>query len=89
MSIQDLFKEYYSKAKTVDAKEYVNSAKTSINSFSSLLEKRRQKAQKKEDTTTTTTTEEQRDKEIKEKAQQQFSEANAKEYEQKTEEQKE
>lgn len=69
MSIQDLFKEYYSKAKTVDAKEYVNSAKTSINSFSSLLEKRRQKAQKKDEaTTSTTTTEEQKDSEIKEKA---------------------
>ena len=44
MNLQELFKEYYSKAKAVDAKEYVNSAKTSINSFSSLLEKRRQKA---------------------------------------------
>lgn len=44
MSLQDLFKEYYAKAKTVDHKQYVNSAKSSINSFSSLLEKRRQKA---------------------------------------------
>ena len=41
MTLQDLFKEYYSKVKTVDAKEYVNSAKSSLNSFSSLLEKRR------------------------------------------------
>ena len=44
MNLQELFKEFYSKAKQVDTKEYVNSAKTSINSFSSLLEKRRQKA---------------------------------------------
>jgi hypothetical protein len=44
MNLQDLFKEYYSKAKAVDTKEYVNSAKSSLNSFSSLLEKRRQKA---------------------------------------------
>lgn len=44
MSLQDLFKEYYTKVKTVEAKEYVNSAKSSLNSFSSLLEKRRQKA---------------------------------------------
>lgn len=41
MSLQDLFKEYYTKVKTVEAKEYVNSAKSSLNSFSSLLEKRR------------------------------------------------
>lgn len=44
MSLQDLFKEYYQKAKTVDTKDYVNSAKSSLNSFSSLLEKRRQNA---------------------------------------------
>lgn len=41
MNLQELFKEFYSKAKTVDTKEYVNSAKSSLNSFSSLLEKRR------------------------------------------------
>ena len=44
MNLQDLFKEYYTKVKTVDTKDYVNSAKSSLNSFSSLLEKRRQKA---------------------------------------------
>lgn len=44
MNIQELFKDLYSQAKSVDTKEYVNSAKSSINSFSSLLEKRRQKA---------------------------------------------
>lgn len=50
MSLQDLFKEYYSKVKSTDSKEFVNSAKTSLNSFSSLLEKKRQAAiQKKED----------------------------------------
>ena len=49
MSLQDLFKEYYAKAKTIDTKEYVNSAKTSLNSFSSILEKRRQKFAKKEE----------------------------------------
>lgn len=44
MNLQELFKDYYSKVKTADPKEYVNSAKSSLNSFSSLLEKRRQKA---------------------------------------------
>ena len=47
MNLQELFKDFYSKAKTVDTKEYVNSAKTSLNSFSGLLEKRRQKAAQK------------------------------------------
>lgn len=47
-SLQDLFKEYYAKAKTIDTKDYVNSAKTSLNSFSSILEKRRQRFAKKE-----------------------------------------
>lgn len=42
-SLQDLFREFYSKTKSVDAKEYVNKAKTSLNSFSSILEKRRKK----------------------------------------------
>ena len=44
MNLQELFKDLYSQAKRVDTKEYVNSAKSSINSFSSLLEKRRKKA---------------------------------------------
>ena len=47
MNLQGLFKEYYSQIKTVEAKDYVNSAKSSLNSFSSLLEKRRQKASQK------------------------------------------
>lgn len=42
--MQELFKDYYSKAKKVETKEYINSAKSSLNSFSSLLEKRRQRA---------------------------------------------
>jgi hypothetical protein len=37
-SMQDLFKEYYSTAKTINSSEYINSAKSSINSFSSKLE---------------------------------------------------
>lgn len=44
MSLQDLFKDFYSKAKEADPKAYVNSAKSSLNSFSSLLEKRRMEA---------------------------------------------
>jgi hypothetical protein len=47
MNIQELFKSYYSKVKESDPKEYVNSAKSSLNSFSSLLEKRRSKVSKK------------------------------------------
>lgn len=34
-----MFKEFYDKTKNIDATEYVNSAKASLNSFSSLLEK--------------------------------------------------
>lgn len=49
MSLQDIFKEYYTKAKAVDTHEYVNSAKTKLNSFSSLLEQRRQKAMRKQE----------------------------------------
>ena len=49
MSLQDLFKEYYSKVKSSDPKEYVNSARSSLNSFSSLLEKKRQAAQQKKE----------------------------------------
>lgn len=41
MNLQELFKIYYQKVKEQDPKEYVNSAKSSLNSFSSLLEKRR------------------------------------------------
>jgi hypothetical protein len=41
MNLQELFKTYYQKVKEQDPKEYVNSAKSSLNSFSSLLEKRR------------------------------------------------
>ena len=44
-NLQDLFKEFYSKAKTINAKEYVNTAKSSLNSFSSILEKRRRNHQ--------------------------------------------
>ena len=44
MSLQDLFKDFYSKAKEADPKAYVNSAKTSLNSFSGLLERKRQAA---------------------------------------------
>jgi hypothetical protein len=44
MSLQDLFKEFYSKAKDTDPKAYVNSARSSLNSFSSLLEKKRMAA---------------------------------------------
>lgn len=49
MNLQELFKTYYQKVKEQDPKEYVNSAKSSLNSFSSLLEKRRQSAAKKEE----------------------------------------
>jgi len=41
MNLQDLFKEYYSKVKSVDTKEFVNKATTSLNSFSAKLEARR------------------------------------------------
>ena len=51
MTLQDLFKEYYNKAKTVETKDYVNSAKKSLNSFSSILEKRRQKYQQQDQAT--------------------------------------
>lgn len=49
MTLGELFKEFYGRAKEVDTSKYVNSAKTSLNSFSSLLEKRRQAAQKQEE----------------------------------------
>lgn len=44
MNLQELFKDLYSQAKQVNTKEYINSAKSSVNSFSALLERRRQKA---------------------------------------------
>jgi hypothetical protein len=47
MTLQDLFKDYYGKVKSADSKEFVNSAKTSLNSFSSMLEKKRQAAMQK------------------------------------------
>jgi hypothetical protein len=42
MNLQELFKDYYSKIKATESKDYVNSAKSSLNSFSSILEKKRQ-----------------------------------------------
>lgn len=45
MNLQEIFKEFYGKAKEVSPTEYVNSAKSSLNSFSSLLERRRKQAQ--------------------------------------------
>jgi hypothetical protein len=43
MTLQDIFKQYYKKAKTIDVKgtKVVNSALSSLNGFSSKLEKRR------------------------------------------------
>ena len=43
MTLQDIFKQYYNKAHSIDIKQsnIVNSAMSSINSFSSRLEKRR------------------------------------------------
>ena len=42
-NLQTLFKEFYTQAKDTDVKGYVNSAKSSIGSLSSTLEKRREK----------------------------------------------
>ena len=46
MTLQDIFKKFYSSAKTVNVKEKVgvNKAMSSLNSFSERLEKRRQAA---------------------------------------------
>ena len=46
MNLQDIFKQFYSKAKNTDikAKNPLNSAMSSLNSFSSRLDKRRQAA---------------------------------------------
>lgn len=52
-TLQELFKDFYSQVKETSTKPYVNSAKSSINSFSSKLEKKRQqfkeRSLKKED----------------------------------------
>ena len=45
MTLQDIFKNFYSKAKSVDVKkDSVNSAMSSLNGFSAKLEARRKKA---------------------------------------------
>lgn len=41
-TLQELFKDFYGQVKENSTKTYVNSAKSSINSFSSKLEKKRQ-----------------------------------------------
>lgn len=41
MTLQDIFKQFYSKAKTVEVKNPVNSAMSSLGGFSQKLEKRR------------------------------------------------
>jgi len=41
-----LFRDFYAKVQTADPNEYVNSAKTSLNAFSSTLEQKRQKFKK-------------------------------------------
>jgi len=41
MTLQDIFKQFYSKAKTVEVKNPVNSALSSLGGFSQKLEKRR------------------------------------------------
>ena len=72
MSLQDIFKQFYSKAKTVDLKQQagVNSAMNSLNGFSAKLEARRKAAREakesknKEETDAEETTS--KDEEIKE-----------------------
>ena len=54
MSLQDIFKQFYSKAKTVKQKDQegdgvFNSAKQSLTGFSARLEKRREAARKKKE----------------------------------------
>lgn len=49
MNLQEIFKSYYVKAKTVDKSDYLNSAKGSLNSFSSYLEKKRQRAKEQKE----------------------------------------
>ena len=49
MNLQDIFKQFYSKAKSVEIKKdagVFNSAKSSLNGFSARLEKRREAARK-------------------------------------------
>lgn len=46
MNLQELFKTYYTKAREADKSAYINSAKGSLNSFSSYLEMKREKARK-------------------------------------------
>ena len=77
MSLQDLFKDFYSKAKESDPKAYVNSAKSSLNSFSGLLERKRQAAsQKKSEEEATKRAEgEQKAEELKQEATQKAQEA--------------
>jgi len=41
-TLQELFKEYYAKIKETETRDYVNGAKSSLNSFSSILEKKRE-----------------------------------------------
>ena len=77
MSLQDLFKDFYSKAKEADPKAYVNSAKLSLNSFSGLLERKRQAAQQKksEEEATTKAEGESQAEEVKQEATQKAQEA--------------
>ena len=49
MNLQELFKSYYEKAKTTEKAQYLNSAKGSLNSFSSYLEKKRQKVKQQKE----------------------------------------
>lgn len=49
MNLQELFKTYYEKAKTTEKTQYLNSAKGSLNSFSSYLEKKRQKVKQQKE----------------------------------------
>ena len=52
MNLQDIFKQFYSKAKTVDVKPsegVFNSAKSSLTGFSARLEKRREAARLKKE----------------------------------------
>jgi len=47
-TLQELFKEYYAKIKKeTETRDYVNGAKSSLNSFSSILEKKREEFRQK------------------------------------------
>lgn len=80
MSLQDLFKDFYSKAKEADPQAYVNSAKTSLNSFSGLLERKRQAAQQKksEEEPSSKAEGESKAEEVKQEATQKAQEASSK-----------